>query len=829
MIFDGITLVEGSEIRNLVVASGPAFPTAPGSPPDEGEMFYKTTATAGLYIFKNGTWIRFIGENETLVNMLPDQPGLSAGTYRQVTVNLKGLVTSGANPTTLAGYGITDAQPLDEDLTAIANLAGISGVLRKTGINTWVLDTGAYLTGNQTITLTGDASGSGTTSVPVTLVNTGVAAGSYGSASNVGVVGVDAKGRVVSATNTPIQVDTSAVTSGTFANGRISQTSVTQHQAALGINETQILDGALLSRNAGNETISGAWSFLNPVTGVTPTAAGHLVTKSYVDSIAAGVNPHASVKVATTGPITLSGTQTIDGVAVLAGERVLVKDQASQEQNGAYVVASGAWSRASDFDGSPTNEVVAGDLLFVESGTINANTSWVLVTSGTITVGTTPLVFSLFSKAGELDAGAGLSKTGNVLNVGTASASRIVVNADNIDLATTGVVASTYRSVTVDAYGRITGGTNPTTLAGYGITDAAPLGHVGASGGAHAAATTSTAGFMSSADKTKLDSLSPGLGGAIANQQIAFGNGSNIAGASSLTYDSSTFTMVLASGLAFRPTFTIRGADTDRGTNVVIRAGNETSEGLTSTNGGFLGLSGGNSAAGSGYRGGSVVISSGTSGGALSGSDGARFESCIAFNTSADGSNVLTERLRILANGAWSVGSTGTATGTSGQVLTSNGNGSAPSWQSAPAAAAGTLTGSTLASGVTASSLTSVGTLSSLAVTGNITVSTGYTQRSVATGISAAGSTQGTATIINRELNVVSTVASGTGVILPSSIGTTFVVVNAGANALNVFPVSGAAIDTNAANAALALPVGARIMFIQVSAAQYFTLNATYA
>ena len=65
-----------------------------------------------------------------------------------------------------------------------------------------------------------------------------------------------------------------------------------------------------------------------------------------------------------------------------------------------------------------------------------------------------------------------MTKTGNTLNVGTASTSRIVVNADNIDLAASGITVGTYTSVTIDAYGRATSGTNPTTLSGYGITDA---------------------------------------------------------------------------------------------------------------------------------------------------------------------------------------------------------------------------------------------------------------------------------------------------------------------------------------------------------------------
>ena len=425
MIFDGITLVEGSEIRNLVVASGPVLPACgSANPPDEGELFYLLNPTnpvliEGLYINKGACpgnqWVRLIGSNETIGDTLPDI--VAAGAYRSVTVNTKGLVTAGSNPTTLAGYGITDAQPLDEDLTAIANLAGISGVLRKTGINTWILDAGTYLTSNQTITLTGDVSGSGATSIPVTLVNTGVAAGTYGSASNVAVVGIDAKGRVVSATNTPIQIDASAVTSGTFSNGRISQSSVTQHQAALTINEVQISDGSILARNGGNETISGSWSFLSPVTGVTPTAAGHFATKSYVDSLSLGLDFKQSVRAATTTNITLSGLQTIDSVSLNDGDRALVKDQTNAALNGIYTVRSSAWERSPDADGTPSSEVSPGMFCFVEEGVQNGDKAWVLSTDGNIVLGVTPLTFTLFSAGGgggggQTSVGYGLTATG---------------------------------------------------------------------------------------------------------------------------------------------------------------------------------------------------------------------------------------------------------------------------------------------------------------------------------------------------------------------------------------------------------------------------------
>lgn len=189
-------------------------------------------------------------------------------------------------------------------------------------------------------------------------------------------------------------------------------------------------------------------------------------TKSYVDAARAGLDVKESVRVGTTEEITLSGVQTIDGVAVVAGDRVLVKNQGDGKLNGIYVVSAGAWSRALDADGSNIAgaEVTSGLFTFVEEGIINADSAWVLTTNNPITLNTTALSFTQFSGAGQITAGAGITKSGNILDVVSASTERIVVNADNIDLATVsqsdtnGTAGINFvQSITKDSYGRISG------------------------------------------------------------------------------------------------------------------------------------------------------------------------------------------------------------------------------------------------------------------------------------------------------------------------------------------------------------------------------------
>jgi hypothetical protein len=194
-----------------------------------------------------------------------------------------------------------------------------------------------------------------------------------------------------------------------------------------------------------------------------PTAALHAATKAYVDAVAQGLKVKAAVRAATTGNITLSGLQTVDGVSLVAGDRVLVRAQTDQTENGIYVVSAGTWTRSTDAD---TGAKLVSAFVFVESGTIYADVGFVQTTDSPITLGTSPIVWTQFSGAGTYVAGAGLTLTGNIFDVGTASPSRIVVNANDIDLATTGVTPGSYNYITVDAYGRATTAVNRTLTAG---------------------------------------------------------------------------------------------------------------------------------------------------------------------------------------------------------------------------------------------------------------------------------------------------------------------------------------------------------------------------
>jgi hypothetical protein len=288
-----------------------------------------------------------------------------------------------------------------------------------------------YLTGNQTITLSGDATGSGTTAITVTLKSDVATAGTFTK------VTINSKGLVTSGTTlaaSDIPTLTAAKISDFDTQVRTSRLDqMAAPTAAVSLNSQKITNLA------------------------TPTADTDAANKAYVDAARSGLDVKQSVRVASAGNITVTYNATggtsargqitaapnvLDGVNLAAGDRILLKDQsgATDVQNGIWVVttlgtgANGVWDRATDFDSDA--EVTAGAFTFVEEGTTNADSGWVLTTNNPITIGgaTSPssLAFAQFSGAGQITAGSGLTKSGNTLNVGAGTG--IASNADDVSL-----------------------------------------------------------------------------------------------------------------------------------------------------------------------------------------------------------------------------------------------------------------------------------------------------------------------------------------------------------------------------------------------------------
>lgn len=295
----------------------------------------------------------------------------------------------------------------------------VSGALLLTDNSTKVATTAYvrgqnYLTANQSISVTGDASGSGTTAITLTLATVN---------SNVGTftkVTVNAKGLVTAAT-TLADTDIPTLTASKISNF-----------------DTQVRTSRLDQMAAPTAAVSLNSQLITNL--ATPSAGTDAATKAYVDSVASGLDVKSSVRVATTANIAnLAGgaPNTLDDVTLAANDRILVKDQSTASQNGLYVVqtlgtgSNGTWVRATDFDTSA--EATAGAFVFVTEGTLYADSGWVVSTNDPIVLNTSPITWNQFSGAGAgTNAGAGLTKTGNTIDVGAGTG--IAVNADDIAL-----------------------------------------------------------------------------------------------------------------------------------------------------------------------------------------------------------------------------------------------------------------------------------------------------------------------------------------------------------------------------------------------------------
>lgn len=224
-----------------------------------------------------------------------------------------------------------------------------------------------------------------------------------------------------------------------------------------------------------------------------PVVALGAATKQYVDSLAAGLSPRTSCRVATTAALTVTyangtagvgatitnaGAQValvLDGVTMAVNDRVLVKDQASTLQNGIYTVTnigSGVtnWvmTRATDFDQAAPNEVVEGAYTVISEGTVNAANLFVETGQGAFTIGTTPIVFSAFNSAANINVTAPLAKTGNTLSLTTPLAATYggtgVANSNTITLGGNISTAAAFTTSGANALTLTTSGATNVTL-----------------------------------------------------------------------------------------------------------------------------------------------------------------------------------------------------------------------------------------------------------------------------------------------------------------------------------------------------------------------------
>lgn len=413
--------------------------------------------------------------------------------------------------------------------TISTSVTGNSGTATK-----WATARSISITGDATWTTSIDGSANATG--VLTLANSGVTAGTYNNvATAVTPITVDAKGRVTAVgaavTITPAFSNVTGKPT-TLTGYGITDATPSSHVGSTGASHGVVTTSVAGFMSAADKTkldgvATNANNYVHPTTDGSlhvPATGTTNLNKALVAGATAGVFswqtldlsflPDAafkkSVRAATTANITLSAPQTIDGIALVAGDRVLVKDQSTASQNGIYIVQAAAWTRPTDAD---TATKLAGATVNVDSGTSNGGLRFDTDFKATDTLGTTNMLWARVVDTGMASAVAGsahgTAAVGTSLsyaradhvhpvqttvsgNAGTATAlatgrtigmtgdvtwtSAAFNGSANVTgtatLANSGVTAGTYKSVTVDSKGRVTTGSNPTTLSGYGITDA---------------------------------------------------------------------------------------------------------------------------------------------------------------------------------------------------------------------------------------------------------------------------------------------------------------------------------------------------------------------
>jgi hypothetical protein len=288
-----------------------------------------------------------------------------------------------------------------------------------------------------------------------------------------------------------------------------------------------IIDVAKLDLSSGTFDFSSA-----TIRAASPTGNSDVATRGYVDSVAQGLDLKDSCKAATTASITLSGTQSIDSVSILAGDRVLVKNQGSNA-NGIYVAAAGAWSRSTDMASGDQ----AGAFTFIEQGSVNGDVGFVVTNNkGSAAVGSDTLVFSQFSKSADIVAGNAMEKAGNQLNV-KVDDTGIEIAGDALQLKNLGIVNAKIADSTISA-GKLAGAIGNGLLSNSTVSFGGVSLALGASDATPAFDLADATNYPTSALQGTISNAQLAgsiANGKLANSTVAFGGVSLALGASDAT------------------------------------------------------------------------------------------------------------------------------------------------------------------------------------------------------------------------------------------------------------------------------------------------------
>jgi len=323
-------------------------------------------------------------------------------------------------------------------------------------------------------------------------VTTVTISGESASTTNLGIASFNDSNFTVSngaVSSKSITLGSSTLTLGSTTTVVSGLTQLTTDNIRLDDNTISITNtnGSLTLAPNGTGTINASSSRITNL--ADPVNSGDAATKAYVDAARSGLDVKQSVRVATTANINLNSLQTIDNITLVENDRVLVKNQTVASENGIYTASSGNWSRSADADNSPAGgEVTSGLYTFVEEGTINQSTGYVLTTTGSITLDTTALTFTVFTTSGTVVAGSGLIKSGDTLAVQAGGG--LTIASDTVQIASSAAgagLAFASGVLSVNAAGGLEVASDTVQIAssaaGAGLTFAAGVLSVNVTGG----------------------------------------------------------------------------------------------------------------------------------------------------------------------------------------------------------------------------------------------------------------------------------------------------------------------------------------------------------